>query len=147
MTHVMLMDLAMVRQWLLAQRVPRRHLDQVIAGIDFLKPVYLRWFDVGESLLQYRDNPSAQWPSGCLASQWFALPSHRHNALGSLGLGSGPAGRTPFVLTVKRRFQALESTAKAMPAQNPNLAIAPRHAGGGGATQVFIPDSGLSCLG
>src|SRR5262245_36808892 len=98
-----------VRDWL--QGCGIKNVQAVIDGIDLNQPVYLDWLHPGQKLVQYRDRPSLAYPLGAQGGQWFALYSHPGD-MGTLGIGSGLAGRTRYVLTVKRGVQVLESTAK-----------------------------------
>ena len=132
-----------VEAWLQNNGIRPKAIEVVIGGIDFTKPVYLNWLDEGTQLVQYRDNPSFSHPDGS-PSQWFALGTHS-GPIGSLAIGHGPAGRTKHVLTVRRAVQVLESTAVSQDA--PSKPAYDRYIGPGGATQIFIPDRGLSSLG
>jgi hypothetical protein len=133
-----------VRAWLLNNGIgDLKAINDVINGIDFSKPVYLEWLEEGTKLVQYRDNPSLNYPDAG-ASQWFTLGNHS-GSIRSLGIGHGPAGRTKYVLTVRRGVQVLASTAKSMDSATRNEYD--RYIGPGGATQIFIPDRGLSSLG
>lgn len=118
-------------------------IKKVIDGIDFKEPVYLEWLDEGTKLVQYRDKPSLDYP-GVEAGKWFTFGNHS-GSIRSLGIGDGLAGRTKYVLTVRRGVQVLASTAKSMDSAKSNEYD--RYIGPGGATQIFIPDRGLSSLG
>jgi hypothetical protein len=119
----------------------RRQVERVLDGIDPTKPVYLETLWPGEKVVQFRDRPSVSHPSGDVGGQWFALPSVGAATMGSLGIGSGLAGRVRHVLTVVRAVEVLESTAAAMRGHPTE-----RYVGPGGATQIFVPDRGLSAL-
>lgn len=131
-----------VREWLRDHGVT--DVEAVMKGIDWGQAVYPNWLDVGTKLVQYRDRPSSSFPQGAIGGRCFALESHCGD-IRTLGIGHGPAGRSRYVLTVRRPVQVLESTAKNMNSR----AKMPyeRDIGPGGATQVFIPDGGLSSLG
>lgn len=130
------------REWLRNHGV--KNVQSVLDGIDWNQPVYLTWLDEGDRLVQYRDLPSVAYPEGALGGQWFALPSHPGH-LGTLGIGSGAAGRRRVELRVVRAVRVLESTARKM--DRPGAMPYERYRGSGGATQIFIPDGGLSSLG
>lgn len=142
-----------VRDWLKQKGVLK--IDSVINGIDTNSPMYTPWLDVGDELIQFRDNPNTEkeeYRSGATGGQWFALPTMKHNDYGSLGIGSGLAGKTLFQLTVACPVEVLETTAKDMNFYDdgafkgmPKL-LYERFIGPGGATQIFIPDRGLSSL-
>ena len=137
-----LLTQAQARAWLSQHGVDARGIQKVFDGIDFSKPVYLQTLEPGEKVVQFRDRSSQTHPLGDLGGQWFALPSIDVRSMGKIGIGPGLAGRTRHELTVRRVAQVLESTAKAMPGHPTE-----RYVGPGGATQIFIPDRGLSTLG
>jgi hypothetical protein len=136
-----LLNPAQVRGWLQSHGLDARAVGNVMQGIDFSRPVYLQTLQPGEQVVQFRDLPSASHPLGDLGGQWFALPAVDARSMGKLGIGPGLAGRRRHVLTVVRAVEVLESTARAMPGHP-----AERYVGPGGATQMFLPDRGLSSL-
>lgn len=133
---------AQARSWLRSHGLRAGEVDKVIDGIDLRRPIYLQTLWPDEQVVQFRDLPSASHPLGDLGGQWFALPAVGAESMGKLGIGSGLTGRSRHVLTVLRAVEVLESTAKAMPG-HPSA----RYVGPGGATQMFLPDRGLSSLG
>jgi hypothetical protein len=136
-----LLSPAQVRSWLESHGLDAGAVGRVMQGIDLSKPVYLQTLWPGEQVVQFRDLPSASHPLGDLGGQWFALPAVDGPSMGKLGIGPGLAGRHRHVLTVVRAVEVLESTAKPMPGHP-----AERYVGPGGATQMFLPDRGLSSL-
>jgi hypothetical protein len=131
------LDLSQVEAWLASRGV--HDIAAILDGIDQKEPMYLRWFHPGEKLVQYRDRPSVPFPEGALTGRWYGLPSHPADEIGTLGIGSGLAGRRRVELTVAAPFQALETTAASM--DRSGKMLYDRVVGRGGATQVFIPDS------
>jgi hypothetical protein len=105
-------------------------------------PVYLRTFEPGERLIQHVSNSKS---SGVPETgNYFGLPGEQ--SMGELGIGSGLSGRTLREFSVERTFVTLEGTTAAIDEKTANksgLSIR----GQGGATQIFIPDGGRSCLG
>jgi hypothetical protein len=141
MTRIVTPDQA--RHWLRHHGLSAAAVAKVMDGIDPSpqKPICVEVLQTGDQLVQFRDRASASHPLGDLGGQWFALPSLHERDMGRVGIGSGLAGRTRHVLTVRRPVEVLESTARAMPGHPSN-----RYIGPGGATQIFIPDRGLSSL-
>jgi hypothetical protein len=133
-----------VERWLRAHGVDGKMVGETTGGIDFTRVVDLRWLDTGTRLVQYGDRPSLGFLQGGIDGQWFALESHSGH-IGTLGIGHGLAGRTRHVLTVLRPVQVLESTAKRMDSKT--KMPYDRYIGPGGATQIFIPRTGLFSLG
>jgi hypothetical protein len=132
---------AEARAWLKSHGLDSSAIQKVIQGIDLAKPIYLQTLWPGEKVVQFRDLPSVHFPHGDLGGQWFALRSIDEASMGKLGIGSGLAGRARHLLTVVRPVEVLESTAKRM-----NGHPTERYVGPGGATQMFLPDRGLSSL-
>jgi hypothetical protein len=121
----------------------RKSVAGILLGIEFDLPVYSRTLEVGEALIQYRDRPSAGFPSGSLGGQWFALASLPPEDWASLAISHGHAGRLRYSFQVVRPVEALESSAAVKNLARP---LYTRDRGLGGATQIFIPDGGLSSL-
>jgi hypothetical protein len=136
-----LLTLSEAREWLASHGLGTREIEKVIAGIDPTRPVYLETLWAGDTVVQFRDLPSASFPLGDLGGQWFALPAIEDTSMGKLGIGPGLAGRSRHVLRVLRQVEVLESTARAMSGHPTE-----RYVGPGGATQMFLPDRGLSSL-
>lgn len=131
-----------VRAWLADHGLTDGDIVKVMEGIEVTSPMYLRTLEPGEKLVQYRYRPSAEHPSGDLGGRWFALPSVQPDDIGKVGIGHGASGRSRHELRVVRPVEALETTAKAMSGHP----TAP-YRGPGGATQIFLPDRGISSLG
>jgi hypothetical protein len=136
-----LLSMSGVENWLRAQGV--EDVARVLDGVDTRPgcPMYLRWLQVGEKLVQYRDRPSSAFPDGAIGGRWFALASLNPSDMGRLAIGSGLAGRNRVEFTVARPREVLETTAKPVKGRPSD-----RYVGEGGATQVFIPDEGISSL-
>lgn len=141
MTRIVTADQA--RVWLRHHGLSETAITKVMDGIDLSphRPICVEVLQPDDRLVQFRDRPSASHPLGDMGGQWFALPSIEERTMGRLGIGSGLAGRTRHVLTVRRAVEVLESTARAMWGHPSS-----RYIGPGGATQIFIPDRGLSSL-
>jgi hypothetical protein len=107
-----------------------------LRGWDLSRPVYTRQFDPGERLVQHIRNDRS-------TGQYFGIPGNQSS--GEMGIGSGPAGRAPASFVVARQFQALEGTAAPISRRRESPQADPVR-GMGGATQVLIPDRGLSSL-
>lgn len=116
-----------------------------LRGWDLSQPVYIRSFEPGERLVQQIRNDRS-------TGQYFGLPGNRSNS--TLGIGSGPVGRTQGSFVVDRPFQTIEGTAAPISRRWANSTARTRNEdfradpvrGAGGATQVFIPDRGISSL-
>ena len=101
--------------WLRSHGLSTNEIAKVVAGIDWKEPVMLTTLPAGDRVVQFRDRPSASYPSGDLGGQWFGLQSVRSQDIGNLGIGSGLAGRQRHELMVLRDVEVLESTARSMP--------------------------------
>jgi hypothetical protein len=116
-----------------------------LRGWDLSRPVYIRSFEPSERLMQQIRNDRS-------TGQYFGLPGNQSNS--TLGIGSGPVGRTLGSFVVARPFQALEGTAAPISRRWAKATARTRNEdfradpvrGNGGATQVFIPTRGISTL-
>lgn len=112
-------------------------MDEVLAGFDLAKPVYVNPLEPGDRLLQFIRNPSHFGQSQ--AGNWFSLWS---GSMPGVSIFGGLAGRTPHLYRVAHPLRVLEGTAKKL-AVNWRLAIG---GGNGGATQIYVPPALLGHL-
>lgn len=121
-----------------------KQVESHLKGWDLSEPVYERSFEPGERLVQHISNPHRDSRSPVPETgHYYGLPGGQ--TLGEMGIGSGVNGRTANEFEIVRPFTALEGTAKAIDERTANESYLSL-GGSGGATQIFIPDCGLSCL-
>lgn len=127
-----------IRSFLRAHGITREKvIEGIISGYDLYEWVSPVQLEAGETLYQFVRDPTAMSGSVTLGN-WFCL---RGATMDGVGIFSGLGGRTLKEFEVIANVEALEGTARKMK-RNWNWEVG----GGGGATQLFIPDHALFSL-
>ena len=118
------------------RRAGESNIRSHVRGWDLSYPVYMQTLDSGQRLVQRSRNDRG-------TGRYFGIEGAQD--IGAMGIGSGLAGRSLGSFEVVRPEEALEGTAAPI-SRRREQPQADTVRGTGGATQIFLPDSGLASL-